>query len=115
LPAKPKVYRPAKFGKDIRPKDVSWGKGRGGRPWQRKRNNVLRRDSYECQSCLREFGRHVWADEVDHIIALSEGGTDDESNLEGICIPHHKKKTAEESKRALTRSRSSSKLANLIA
>lgn len=37
------------------------------------------------------------ADEVDHTIPLSKGGTDDDSNLEAICTPCHKVKTQKES------------------
>lgn len=35
--------------------------------------------------------------EVDHIINIAEGGTDDDSNLQALCIPCHKAKTARES------------------
>ncbi|WP_139238733.1 HNH endonuclease, partial [Yersinia ruckeri] len=30
----------------------------------------------------------------DHIIPKAHGGTDDPSNLELLCWPHHRKKTA---------------------
>lgn len=73
-----------------------WGQGRGGRPWRRKRDRILARDCHQCQPCRRK-GFVVLADEVDHIVALSEGGTDDESNLEAICNPCHKDKTQRES------------------
>lgn len=38
------------------------------------------------------------ANEVDHIIPLSLGGTDDEDNLRAINKECHKKKTAKESR-----------------
>lgn len=36
--------------------------------------------------------------EIDHIIPLSEGGTDDESNMQLLTISQHKRKTAKERK-----------------
>ncbi len=37
--------------------------------------------------------------EVDHIKPLWEHGTDARSNLQGLCITHHRAKTEEENKR----------------
>jgi 5-methylcytosine-specific restriction endonuclease McrA len=38
--------------------------------------------------------------EIDHRIPLSEGGREDDSNLQSLCAePCHRKKTAEESAR----------------
>lgn len=71
----------------------SWGSGRGGRPWRRVRDAILLRDSYTCQRC-----GHIGTDlEVDHIVNVAQGGTDDESNLQSLCIPCHKAKTVIES------------------
>lgn len=36
--------------------------------------------------------------ELDHIVPLSEGGADDDSNLGVACIRCHRRKTAEESR-----------------
>ncbi|MEG3144229.1 HNH endonuclease signature motif containing protein [Sphingomonas sp. RT2P30] len=36
----------------------------------------------------------------DHIVPLTEGGTDDRDNLAGMCEPCHDQKTAEEAARA---------------
>ncbi len=71
------------------------GSGRGGRPWRRKRERILQRDNYLCQPCMRA-GRVQPASEVDHIVGLAAGGTDDDSNLEAICRACHKVKTAQE-------------------
>lgn len=59
---------------------------------QRKRIRV--RDNYTCQnvSCRRA----VRVGEVDHIVALDDGGTNDDSNLHLLCIPCHKEKTAKD-------------------
>jgi 5-methylcytosine-specific restriction protein A len=40
------------------------------------------------------------ANEVDHIINLASGGTDDMSNLQLLCTYHHKQKTAQEAAKA---------------
>lgn len=71
----------------------SWGSGRGGRPWRRKREAILIRDNYTCRVC----GLTTKELEVDHIINVAQGGTDDDGNLQAICIPCHKTKTARES------------------
>lgn len=71
----------------------TWGSGRGGRPWRRIRDAILLRDKYTCQSC-----GHIGTDlEVDHIVNVAQGGTDDQCNLQALCIPCHKAKTATES------------------
>lgn len=78
------------------PKELpSYGQGRGGRPWRRKRDQVLLRDQYLCQ-CEQCGGQRLLADEVDHIVPLSRGGTDDPSNLRAINKDCHKAKTARE-------------------
>lgn len=76
-----------------------YGKGRGGRPWRRKREAVLKRDKYLCQPCDRE-GRLTVATQVDHVVPEFEGGTDDEQNLQGICDDCHEAKTQAEARRA---------------
>jgi 5-methylcytosine-specific restriction protein A len=70
-----------------------WGSGRGGRPWRRKRAAILVRDEYTCQAC----GIITLHLEVDHIVNRARGGSDDEENLQALCIPCHKLKTAAES------------------
>ena len=49
---------------------------------------------------LRERGfvprRSLW--ELDHIVPLVDGGTHDPSNLQTLCTPCHKKKTAQEAR-----------------
>ena len=71
----------------------SWGSGRGGRPWRRIRDRILLRDRYTCQHC----GRVGEDNEVDHIVNVAQGGTDDDSNLQTLCPDCHKVKTAAES------------------
>jgi 5-methylcytosine-specific restriction protein A len=59
----------------------------------------LKRDQYlcRCDDCVR-LGRIREAHEVDHIVALAHGGTDDDGNLRAINRDCHKVKTQRESK-----------------
>jgi len=66
-----------------------------GSKWDILRAQILKRDKYICQQCLRD-GRPAPATTVDHIKPKAHGGTDDESNLESLCWPCHKRKTAKE-------------------
>lgn len=87
----------------------AWGRGRGGRPWQRKRARVFERDNYLCQRCLDKGV--LTAVELsgsnggicDHIIPKAEGGTDDEENLQTLCKPCDREKTSEEASRGILR------------
>lgn len=70
-----------------------------GRAAQRRRHRIALRDQFTCQACervtLHEDG------EVDHIVPLSRGGNDDDSNLRWLCVPCHDSKTrAEASERS---------------
>lgn len=79
--------------KVVTPKE-NWGSGRGGRPWRRKRERILLRDKYTCQHC----GVITQELEVDHIINQAQGGSDDDDNLQALCVPCHKVKTQQESR-----------------
>lgn len=87
--------------------DEAYGQGRGGRPWRRKRDEVLRRDGYlcKCDDCVAE-NRLLIAHEVDHIVPKAEGGTDDPSNLRAINRDCHRAKSAKERARGANRSHS---------
>lgn len=77
----------------------AYGQGRGGRPWRRLRQEILERDKYLCQCEDCKASKQVTlADEVDHIVPISQGGTDDPSNLRAINSEHHKAKTAREAR-----------------
>lgn len=65
------------------------------RPWSRLRAQVLVRDKYLCQECLRK-GLITEGCEVDHKVPLSQGGTNDLANLELLCTPCHAVKSAAE-------------------
>lgn len=81
----------------LEPKVDKFGQGRGGRPWRRLRAQILQRDGNLCQRCKRE-DRLQLAHEIDHVVNIAAGGTDDPSNLEAICRDCHRKKTQEEAR-----------------
>lgn len=63
--------------------------------WEQLRVRILHRDSGLCQPCLKAK-RVTIAQQVDHITPKAHGGTDDEANLQSICDPCHRDKTARE-------------------
>jgi 5-methylcytosine-specific restriction protein A len=69
-------------------------KRKRGRAGQRDRAQVLAEEPL-CRACL-EAGRTTASTRVDHIKPLSEGGTDERSNKQGLCIPCHDKKSVAE-------------------
>ncbi|HGJ5855658.1 HNH endonuclease [Arsenophonus nasoniae] len=66
-----------------------------GTRWDKLRMQILKRDKYLCQACLKN-SLATTAKTVDHIIAKAHGGSDAESNLQSLCWPCHHKKTATE-------------------
>lgn len=51
---------------------------------------MLVRDGYQCQTCgALVTGRNA---HVDHIVAKSQGGGDEVSNLQVLCVSCHAKK-----------------------
>lgn len=71
------------------------GKNPYGAKWQKLRTAALLRDRGLCVLCLAD-GRAVPANEVDHIIAVAHGGTEALDNLQSLCTPCHRHKTARE-------------------
>lgn len=65
-----------------------------GRAWQRIRLAFLRANPL-CVHCL-EAGMTTAATEVDHILRLKRGGTNDFTNLQALCKPCHTRKTRHE-------------------
>lgn len=64
-----------------------------GRAGIRDRDRIKRRDNGLCQECARQ-GRLTVGHEVDHIIGIAKGGTDDDDNKELLCHDCHATKTA---------------------
>jgi 5-methylcytosine-specific restriction protein A len=65
-----------------------------GPGWNQRRARVLSRDGFECQ--LRGPRCAVLATEVDHVLNVANGGTDDMSNLVSACTPCHRDKSQRE-------------------
>lgn len=63
------------------------GRGATGWEWTRLRAAVLARDMNMCQKCGKR------ATDVDHIIPLERGGTNDTWNLQSLCGDCHDRKT----------------------
>lgn len=61
-----------------------------GRKWMRLRHVVLVEDPV-CKICNRKAST-----QVDHIIPVSKGGTDDRDNLQGACEACHEDKTRDD-------------------
>lgn len=66
-----------------------------GWKWQKQRKRIIARDNGLCQPCMRQ-NKYIKFDEIDHVIPKAQGGTDDDDNLECICIDCHKQKTQRE-------------------
>lgn len=75
-----------------------------GRKLQQMRARLFARQPW-CVACLR-WGRHTRPTIRDHIIPLTEGGADDESNEQALCKPCNDRKAHEESARGVRRSQS---------
>lgn len=74
-------------------------KARGyGWEWEQRRARILKGEPL-CRSC-RGAGRAVVAVTVDHIKPKHMGGTDDDANLQPLCDPCHRAKTAREGRAA---------------
>ena len=58
-----------------------------------QRNQVAARQSWDCNLCKQ---RLHWAFEIDHITPLSEGGSNEPSNLQALCVQCHAVKSREE-------------------
>ncbi len=72
------------------------GRAAYGKDWRKISSRVLAEEP-ECRECAT-FGITRAATEVDHIRALSDGGTNDRENLQPLCRRHHAKKTVRDSK-----------------
>lgn len=68
-----------------------------GRAWRETRARILRRDPW-CYVCAKS--RSV---EVDHVVPRAEGGSLDDGNFRGICVPCHRVKSREEATRGRRR------------
>lgn len=60
-----------------------------GYAWRKRREEFIKKNPI-CRRCTRPTS------DVDHIVPRARGGSDDDSNLQGLCGYHHKQKTARE-------------------
>lgn len=67
-----------------------------GRAWTDRRAAWLRQHPLCCM--CEQDGTVKAAQEVDHIQPLCDGGADNETNYQSLCIEHHAEKTAGEVK-----------------
>jgi 5-methylcytosine-specific restriction enzyme A len=74
-----------------------------GRKLQRLRKELFTANPL-CVECAK-LGFTTLATQRDHIVALTDGGADDESNTQGLCQPCHEAKSLAERLRAQRRSR----------
>ncbi|MCP4039639.1 MAG: HNH endonuclease [bacterium] len=57
-------------------------------------------------------GKSFW--ELDHIVALIDGGSHDDDNLQSLCTPCHKRKTAKEARTRAARKREVDSLPEIV-
>lgn len=65
-----------------------------GRELQAIRGRHYRRDPL-CVRC-RELGIVKLWTQLDHIIPVEDGGPDTDENRQGLCVEHHREKTAKD-------------------
>jgi len=53
--------------------------GGNGWQWQRIRRAILARDGHTCRYC------HAIATQIDHVVPIARGGSDDPTNLVACC------------------------------
>src|SRR5687767_279152 len=68
--------------------------------WRATRRRILKRDSHRCTWMDHGERCSQPANQVDHIIPVADGGTDEDTNLRALCTPHHQRKTAIEGNHA---------------
>lgn len=68
-----------------------------GRTWMDRRAAWFRKHPL-CVMCESQ-GRVTAATQLDHVVPLWEGGSDDDTNFQSLCADCHKAKTAEEATR----------------
>ena len=67
-----------------------------GERWMHIREAWLRAHPM-CAECERR-GEAKLAQQVDHVVPLADGGRDDGSNYQSLCVPCHAAKSASEAK-----------------
>jgi 5-methylcytosine-specific restriction endonuclease McrA len=92
MPYRPPIHNPIFF----RPPGAEEERRRAQDPfyksqeWRRTRQKVLRRCYYRCELHLE--GCQGTAMIADHVIERTMGGSDDETNLRGVCVSCHNRR-----------------------
>ncbi|WP_135666542.1 HNH endonuclease [Halorhabdus rudnickae] len=66
-----------------------YGKGKYPSDWSRRQDAVWERQNYRCGRCQRYKGDTTGPSEVHHLHHLSDGGSNELSNLVGLCADCH--------------------------
>lgn len=95
MPTRPGTHKRPSIGKRPRQDEARGHAASRGYDyrWQKLRVHLLRRDKYQCQVCREAVGI---SGHVDHIVPLSQGGTNDWDNLQVLCQACHAVKTNKE-------------------
>jgi 5-methylcytosine-specific restriction endonuclease McrA len=67
-----------------------------GRAWMETRQKIALAHGYRCVDCGLIWRSHI--DQIDHIIPLEQGGSNDDKNLAPRCDECHNIKTISENK-----------------
>jgi 5-methylcytosine-specific restriction enzyme A len=73
-----------------------FSRGYGGKEWEATQRMVTLRDDYRCVTCGCDVCVKPKDYAVDHIVERDQGGSDDPSNLQTLCVRCHGKKTRAE-------------------
>ena len=60
----------------------------------RKKIRVLWRQQMKCNICSTGFMSREW--DIDHVIPIFSGGTNDIDNLQALCLDCHREKTRDD-------------------
>ena len=94
MPSRMGFFKPAGKVKMREGRPNSYRRGYGGKTWARVRQQVLIRDSYQCQACGRVCGSPHEA-HVDHIAPRRESQSDNVEGLQTLCQKCHARKTSQ--------------------
>ena len=80
MPSLPRVHRVGSKPKPFANSRTAY-KRITGRALQARNDRIKLRDGYRCRVC----GRVTDDGQVDHVVNLAEGGTEDDGNLQWLC------------------------------
>lgn len=95
MPTRPPTHRAF----TLQRRDASESPRLRGRHGVERRQRLMRANPL-CVECLK-IGEYREAVEFDHVVPLADGGADHESNMQGLCLDCHRRKTAIEQQRRI--------------